>query len=54
MYESGNADQNYLLEEGDLVYVPPSPLAEFRMTFEKLLSPIVPMTDIAFMAMGGF
>ena len=54
MYESGKADQNYLLEEGDLVYVPPSPLAEFRMTFEKLLAPIVPMTDVAFMAMGGF
>jgi len=54
MYESGKTDQNYLLEEGDLVYVPPSPLAEMRMTFEKLLAPIVPMTDVAFMAMGGF
>jgi polysaccharide export outer membrane protein len=54
MYESGKTDQNYLLEEGDLLYVPPSPLAEMRMTFEKLLAPIVPMTDVAFMAMGGF
>ena len=54
MYESGKADQNYLLEEGDLIYIPPSPLAEFRMTFEKLLAPIMPATDIAMMAMGGF
>jgi polysaccharide export outer membrane protein len=54
MYESGKAGQNYLLEEGDLIYVPPSPLAEFRMTFEKLLAPIMPATDIAMMAMGGF
>jgi protein involved in polysaccharide export with SLBB domain len=54
MYESGKASQNYLLEEGDLIYVPPSPLAEFRMTFEKLLAPIMPATDIAMMAMGGF
>jgi polysaccharide export outer membrane protein len=54
MYQAGKADQNYLLEEGDLIYVPPSPLAEFRMTFEKLLAPIMPATDIAMMAMGGF
>jgi polysaccharide export outer membrane protein len=54
MYESGHADQNYLLEEGDLVYVPPSPLAEFRITFEKLLAPIIPVADFAMLATTGF
>ena len=54
MSTEGKTDQNYLLEEGDLVYVPPSPLAEFRIKMERILAPIVPMTDIAFMAMGGF
>ena len=54
MSMEGRTDQNYLLEEGDLVYVPPSPLAEFRIKMERILAPIVPMTDIAFMAMGGF
>lgn len=54
MSTTGQTDQNYLLEEGDLVYVPPSPLAEFRIKMERILAPITPMTDIAFMAMGGF
>jgi polysaccharide export outer membrane protein len=54
MSTTGKNDQNYLLEEGDLLYVPPSPLAEFRMKTERILAPITPMTDIAFMAMGGF
>jgi len=42
MYMDGKTDQNYVLEEGDLVYVPPSPLAEFRITFERLMAPILP------------
>jgi polysaccharide export outer membrane protein len=54
MYESGKADQNYLLEEGDLIYVPPSPLAEFRMKFDRLMTPIVPVMDFAIMATTGF
>jgi polysaccharide export outer membrane protein len=53
MYTSGKADQNYLLEEGDLVYVPPSPLAEFRITFERLIAPIVPVADFALLATTG-
>ena len=54
MRETGKADQNYVLEEGDLVYVPPSPLAEFRMKTERLLGPIIPATDLAIMALTGF
>jgi polysaccharide export outer membrane protein len=54
MYKEGKADQNFLLEEGDLVYVPPSPLAEFRIQFTKLMSPIIPVADFALLATTGF
>jgi protein involved in polysaccharide export with SLBB domain len=54
MYKEGKADQNFLLEEGDLVYVPPSPLAEFRIQFTKLMTPIMPVADFALMATTGF
>jgi polysaccharide export outer membrane protein len=54
MYMAGKADQNYLLEEGDLIYVPPSPLAEFRLRFERLMAPIRPVADFAMMGFGGF
>jgi polysaccharide export outer membrane protein len=53
MYKDGKADQNFLLEEGDLVYVPPSPLAEFRIQFTKLMTPIMPVADFALMATTG-
>jgi polysaccharide export outer membrane protein len=54
MYMDGKTDQNYVLEEGDLVYVPPSPLAEFRITFERLMAPIMPVADFALLATTGF
>lgn len=54
MYREGKADQNFLIEEGDLIYVPPNPLAEFRMTVNDWLGPIVPATDLALMATTGF
>jgi polysaccharide export outer membrane protein len=54
MMTQGKTDQNFLVEEGDLVYVPPSPLAEFRITFTKLLSPITPVADFAIMATTGY
>jgi len=53
MYKEGKADQNYLVEEGDLVYVPPSPLAEFRIQFTKLMTPIMPVADFALLATTG-
>jgi polysaccharide export outer membrane protein len=54
MYMDGKTDQDYLLEEGDLVYVPPSPLAEFRLRFERLMAPIRPVADFAMMGFTGF
>jgi polysaccharide export outer membrane protein len=54
MYLEGKTDQNFLLEEGDLVYVPPSPLAEFRLRFERLMAPIRPVADFALMGFTGF
>jgi polysaccharide export outer membrane protein len=55
MYLDGKTDQNFLLEEGDLVFVPPSPLAELRIQMTKLLTPIMPVADFAMMAYtGGF
>jgi polysaccharide export outer membrane protein len=54
MYADGKTDQNFLLEEGDLVYVPPSPLAEFRIQVTKLVTPIMPVADFALMAFTGF
>ena len=53
MYKEGKANQNFLLEEGDLVYIPPSPLAEFRIQFTKLLTPIIPVADFALLATTG-
>lgn len=52
MFEHGKLTQNYLLEEGDVVYVPPSPLAETAIEFGKILYPIVPVTNMALLATG--
>jgi polysaccharide export outer membrane protein len=46
MWETGELDQNFVLEEGDVVYVPPSPLAQVNRTFDRLLSPIRPTLGI--------
>src|SRR5258706_275729 len=40
MWQTGDVKENFMLEEGDVVYVPPSPLAQASMTFSRLLSPI--------------
>jgi polysaccharide export outer membrane protein len=53
MYSNGKADQNFLIEAGDLIYVPPSPVAEAGMTFKKLLFPILPAANMAQLFMGG-
>lgn len=52
MFETGSATQNFLLEEGDVVYVPPSPLAELNITFKKILFPIRPLGNLALLATG--
>lgn len=40
MYMTGDTTQNYLLEEGDIIYVPDSPLKSFEKTARKLLTPV--------------
>jgi protein involved in polysaccharide export with SLBB domain len=40
MFQTGNVRENFMLEEGDVIYVPPSPLAKASMTFNRLLSPL--------------
>jgi polysaccharide biosynthesis/export protein len=40
MSETGDLTQNYLLNEGDILYVKNSPLAQFRVTTQNLLAPI--------------
>jgi polysaccharide biosynthesis/export protein len=40
MYTTGDTRQNFLLEEGDIVYVPDSPLEAWADTTRKILGPI--------------
>jgi polysaccharide export outer membrane protein len=40
MYMTGDTRQNYLLEEGDLVFVPDSPLEAWADTTRKILGPL--------------
>ena len=40
MYMTGDTRQNYLLEEGDIIHVPDSPLKVFEKTARKVLGPI--------------
>jgi len=40
MWQTGDVKENFMLEEGDVIYVPPSPLAQASMTFNRLLSPL--------------
>ena len=40
MYMTGDTRQNYLLEEGDIVYVPDSPLEAWADSTRKILSPL--------------
>jgi len=52
MYERGDMSQNVLLEDGDLLYVPPTPLAQLNVTFAKLLAPIRPASALLGVATG--
>jgi hypothetical protein len=40
MWQTGDVKENFMLEEGDVIYVPPSPLAQTNTTFNRLLSPL--------------
>lgn len=41
--EEGNLELNFLLEEGDIVYVPPTPLGWIGLKVQELLNPILPV-----------
>lgn len=40
MYMTGDMRQNYLLEEGDIIYVPDSPLASWRKNTNNIAGPL--------------
>lgn len=50
LYMTGDTRQNYLLEEGDIIHVPDSPIASFSNTARKLLGPITGIAGTAQMA----
>jgi polysaccharide export outer membrane protein len=52
MYMTGDTRQNYLLEEGDIVYVPDSPLEAWADNTRKVLAPLT-MTVGAGQAVAG-
>ncbi len=53
MFVTGDTSQNVPLEEGDLIYVPPTPSAYLSQTFTQILAPIRPMVTIFTFATGG-
>ena len=40
IFQTGDLSQNYLLEEGDIIEIPPSPLAAWDMKAKRILGPI--------------
>jgi polysaccharide export outer membrane protein len=42
MYETGELAQNYVLEQGDIIFVPASPLAQTGFTLNKMLGALRP------------
>lgn len=46
MYQTGQLARNYLLEDGDVIYVPPSPLAELNTTTDKIVDPLIPAISV--------
>lgn len=40
VFEYGDLSQNYLLQEGDIVYVRTSPIAYFNFKFEQIVGPV--------------
>jgi polysaccharide export outer membrane protein len=47
MVQSGDTSQNVLLGEGDIVYVPPTPLAWMGLRLREVLYPIGPAVAVA-------
>ena len=46
IFETGTLQQNYLLEEGDIIHVRFDPLADFNRKAEKVLSPFFAGADV--------
>lgn len=44
--EKGETDRNALLEDGDIVFVPPNGFAEIGYAFQNLLRPVTPASNI--------
>jgi len=40
IFQTGDLSQNYLLEEGDIIEIPPSPLAAWDMKTRRILGPL--------------
>ena len=53
MFDTGTTTQNFVIEPGDVVYVPLSPLAEVALNFKRVIYPIIPATNIASMVIRG-
>jgi len=47
MYTTGDTTQNYLLEEGDIIHVPDSPLTAFEKAARKVLTPFTAIAGTA-------
>ncbi len=46
MVKEGDTDLNAVLEEGDIIYVPPNPLAATGLVLQQLLLPIQPAANV--------
>jgi len=47
MVQEGDTTLNALLEEGDIIYVPPTPLGAAGLTMQQLLLPLMPAVSAA-------
>jgi polysaccharide export outer membrane protein len=46
MMKSGDLQKNFLLQEGDIVYVPPTPLGQLGLWIHEVLFPISPLASL--------
>lgn len=51
--KKGKLEENILLQEGDIVYVPPTALGWVGLRFSELLYPVQPVASVAFMPAQG-
>ena len=46
MIQTGDTTLNAVLQEGDVIYVPPSGIAKATMSFEQLIMPLTPLSTL--------